>query len=65
MCDWPDTRWQWLDDLPFTVMGWGDRAACAFLGHTAYAECSNPDHDRCAYCTASLPGKAPRGKVDA
>jgi hypothetical protein len=33
---------------------------CFLLGHAPIPDCANPLHDHCAYCSASMPGKANR-----
>lgn len=62
--EWWDRRtWTWLQDAPFTLNEWAQKAACAVLRHTPIGDqCGNPDHDFCAYCRTRLPGQAPRTK---
>lgn len=54
----------WLDDLPYSLW-WlneaGNWLTCKILGHIAIPDqCMNADHDFCAYCLKSMPGKAVR-----
>lgn len=47
-------------DAGLTLTEWLQRAACAVLGHRPIAECGDPAHDRCAFCPASMAGRAAR-----
>jgi hypothetical protein len=49
----------WLDGYPYWVSDPGDKVACWILGHVPIPDqCCKPDHDFCAYCGKSMPGKA-------
>lgn len=52
----------WLDSLPYSlwwVNVFGNWATCKILGHVPIADqCGIPNHDFCAYCMKSMPGKA-------
>lgn len=60
-CDLPDTRWSWLNELPFAVEEKAQAMFCALLGHHAIPDhCGIPDHDGCAWCRIAMPGAASR-----
>lgn len=48
-----------VDNWPYWASSPVIWVSCKILGHVPIADqCGNPDHDFCAYCMKSTPGKA-------
>lgn len=60
-CDLPETRWLWVNDLPFTANEQAQHLFCALFGHYVIGDqCGKPEHDYCYLCGTRKPGQATR-----
>lgn len=54
ICDKP-----WVKDWHFSITEGAQKALCLVLSHVPINDqCCIPEHDFCAYCGKSMPGKA-------